>query len=623
MLTDKKSFLQSYQKIIDNITIMWYNCDIILLILKNVSSERKQITMKNNNLKYHITYGIFLFAFFAMIVWLVFRCNQPSLSEQLFADAVGFESGWRTEDGDEVNLSKLQKLEEAEPFEAFSIYHTLPETLEEGNSLYFRSKNIFFSVFVDGELVYEPYVPQSVLYTKSSGTRWNCIPILQEYEGKQIEVQIITAYANAKASVDNIYLGNAAGMIMHTISDRIVAFITCILMLFVGLLLVVVDIPVNTQAQKNHELLYLGMFAVSISIWCLSETNLIQLYFDDSRMMQVVSCFSLMLIPIPLILYLNVCFGFKVRWFVPAFCTLSVLNIVICWGLHFLKIRDVRETLILTHVMLVFSAATMFYSILRESIMKRKKQSKKVYWILRTIGLSSLSVATIIDIIRFYCGSGSDNAMFVRMGLLIFIVCYGSSSLENTINAVKRSAQAEFVRRLAYHDGLTGIGNRTAFQERLADLEEKKGEFPEIGIIMFDVNDLKLVNDTLGHHCGDNMLTESAKIILNAFEPMQGECFRIGGDEFAVFLSGDHVEERYQFGVDQFRMEIRQHNEKPDKAFQLSIAHGFAVYERASADQKLMDVYQDADQRMYENKKAIKASRNSSKENWNLNKVRA
>ena len=60
------------------------------------------------------------------------------------------------------------------------------------------------------------------------------------------------------------------------------------------------------------------------------------------------------------------------------------------------------------------------------------------------------------------------------IGLLIFIICYGSSSLEKTINAVKLGVQAEFVSQLAYRDGLTGIGNRTAFQEHLVDLEKIK-----------------------------------------------------------------------------------------------------------------------------------------------------
>ena len=57
---------------------------------------------------------------------------------------------------------------------------------------------------------------------------------------------------------------------------------------------------------------------------------------------------------------------------------------------------------------------------------------------------------------------------------MLFILCFGSSSLEKTINAVKLGVQSEFVAQLAYLDGLTRIGNRTSFEEHLVDLEKIK-----------------------------------------------------------------------------------------------------------------------------------------------------
>lgn len=477
--------------------------------------------------------------------------------------------------------------------------------------MFFRSKNIFYSVYIGGELVYDPYVPESALYTKSYGTRWNCIELSAESSGSTVEIRAESVYDSANASIDNIYIGNSGGIILTTIKGRTVAFVTCILLLFVGLLLMIADIPVNMQPQKNHELMYLGLFAVSIAIWCLSETNLIQLFFSDSRLMQIVSCASLMLIPIPLILYLNSAFGFRSKWVVPVLCTLSCIEFVLCWTLHFLHIADIHDTLVFSHVLLAICAVILLYTIIRKSVVKGSNQTKNVYRVLRGIGLCCISVATIIDIIRYYRGIVTDSAMFVRIGLLIFIICYGSSSLENTINAVKLGIQTEFVSRLAYHDGLTQIGNRTAFEEHLLELEKVKDETEAVGIVMFDVNDLKYVNDNLGHHYGDSMLVKSADIIKDVFEPQNGDCFRIGGDEFAVLLSGSRVKERYEQGLSAFEEDIRSHNEQPDKDFRLSIAHGFAVYDKDCALKKLMDVYQKADMKMYENKKYMKAHQSS------------
>ena len=111
----------------------------------------------------------------------------------------------------------------------------------------------------------------------------------------------------------------------------------------------------------------------------------------------------------------------------------------------------------------------------------------------------------------------------------------------------------------------------------------------------------------MGHHYGDGMLIKSAEIIQSAFESLECECFRIGGDEFAVLLSGDKVEERYKTGIEAFVKNVREHNDLPDKEFRISIAHGFCTYDKKCGLKKLMDVYQRADMKMYENKKEMKA----------------
>lgn len=565
--------------------------------------------MKSRNNIYHIVYGIMLIFTVTVIIYLAARCSSPSISDTEFSYVAAFDTGWHTaQSSEEVNIQKLQKLEGVTPYKTFSVCNTLPDNLKGGTTLFFRSKNIFFTVLIDGEAVYEPFADESIFYTKSLGTRWNSIKLSAEDSGKNIEIHFFTVYDNASGTIDNIYIGSSGGITLNIIKERQTAFITCVLILFVGLLLIIADIPINMQSRKNHELMYLGLFAISIAVWCLSETNLIQLYFNDSRTMQVFSCGSLMLIPIPMVLYLNAAFGYKQKCVVPVICSMSAAEFVICWGLHLLGIADIHETLTLTHIMLAISAVTLVYTIIRSSFFMGSNQTKNVYRILRGIGLSCIAFAAIIDIVRYYRGAGSDSAMFVRIGLLIFILCFGSSSLENTINAVKLGIKTEFVSRLAYHDGLTGIGNRTAFEEHLVELEKIKGSIPGVGIIMFDVNDLKYVNDNLGHHSGDDMLIKSAEIISSSFNDNDCECFRIGGDEFAVLLKGEDVVRRYETGIEAFKNNVKMHNDLPDKEFRISIAHGFSIYDKNSGMQKLMDVYRQADMEMYKNKKEMKTN---------------
>lgn len=563
---------------------------------------------RTRNSLYHVFYAVMAAAFFSMIIWVAVANRGQTPTELLSEGNIAFDRGWYLEDGSEADMEHLHKISSVQPYREQSVYHSLPSDLGEGKALCFRTKNINYQVYVDGVLRYEPENRESRVYNLSPGTRWNYVPLYAEDAGVSVEIRFQTVYGSARACIDHLSLGSAAGEIAGTFTGKTVAFSTCLLLLFAGLLLIIADIPANMQPDKNHELLYLGLFAISIAVWCLAETNLLQFYTDDSRMLQIVSCCSLMMIPIPMVLYLDAAFGFRRKWVVPAVCGASAAEFAVCTILHFAGIKDYHETLTLTHVMLAVSAVLMLYSIVKNAFAVRESNVRNVYKAIRTVGLMSICFATGIDIARYYRGHNSDSAMFVRIGLLVFILCYGSAGLERMVNAVKLGMQAEFVSQLAYRDGLTGVGNRTAFQERLEELEGKKKEVPGIAIMMFDVNDLKYVNDHLGHQRGDALIVGSADIIQTALEKEGGTCFRIGGDEFAGIVVDEDAAGRCEAVLTLFRDAVSIYNAVPGQSIRISIAGGYAVYDASQEDEMLMDVYQQADVHMYENKKQIKSA---------------
>lgn len=553
-----------------------------------------------------IIYEIMLFLFLGIIILAILGYKGLTLSDTFFGEPIHYEAGWVDSNGAGVDVTRIQKIPDTLPYETYSAYNTLPSDLNEGDALCFRSKNVFFEIYVDDVLIYEPYVQDSILYTKSYGTAWNYVPLSTQYAGKTIEFRYYRVYQSARAGIDNLYIGHPAGQILATFQEKMVAFVTCLLLIFVGLLLIIMDIPINSRSKKNHELKYLGLFAFSIALWCLSETNLIQFFIGDNRAMQLLSCGSLMLIPIPMVLYLDAAFGLRYKWLVGFISTISILHNVICWGLHLTGIADIHETLPVAHGMLIFSALILFIVVLRNTFSHKNNSSIGIFRVLRGIGLASISIATVIDVIRYYMGNGNDSAMFVRIGLLLFIMCFGGSSLEKTINAVKLGIRTEFVSQLAYKDGLTRIGNRTAFEERLAELKMKKSTVENVGIVMFDVNDLKYINDHFGHHVGDEMLVKTSELIQASFEAHKGDCYRIGGDEFAVLFHGEQLEGCIHDAITLFEQGMDAFNQQPQKAFRISVAYGFAICDVTTAE-NITDAYEKADKLMYENKKEIKS----------------
>ncbi len=96
-------------------------------------------------------------------------------------------------------------------------------------------------------------------------------------------------------------------------------------------------------------------------------------------------------------------------------------------------------------------------------------------------------------------------------------------------------SEAEDRRREALHDGLTGLPNRTAFQEMLGAAIRRACPAGRFAVLLLDLDHFKEVNDTLGHHIGDVLLRKVAERLRCALPP-DCDAARLGGDEFVVLL---------------------------------------------------------------------------------------
>ena len=99
----------------------------------------------------------------------------------------------------------------------------------------------------------------------------------------------------------------------------------------------------------------------------------------------------------------------------------------------------------------------------------------------------------------------------------------------------EESAKSAVYQELAYKDILTGLGNRTAYEEKLETLDDIILLNQNTAVIMLDIDKLKIVNDTWGHRGGDSLIRDAAECIWNAYGDI-GDCYRVGGDEFIVIL---------------------------------------------------------------------------------------
>jgi diguanylate cyclase (GGDEF)-like protein len=152
----------------------------------------------------------------------------------------------------------------------------------------------------------------------------------------------------------------------------------------------------------------------------------------------------------------------------------------------------------------------------------------------------------------------------------------------------------------AYQDGLTGVKSLHAYLAMEKELEEQlaAGTLTEFAIVVCDVNGLKKVNDTLGHKAGDELIRKACRMVCEIFD--HSPVYRVGGDEFTVFLTGRDYEYR-RWLMEELHDRSFEHISTKD----VIVSGGMAEF-IPGKDTQIGDVFKRADEAMYAEKAILK-----------------
>lgn len=165
--------------------------------------------------------------------------------------------------------------------------------------------------------------------------------------------------------------------------------------------------------------------------------------------------------------------------------------------------------------------------------------------------------------------------------------------------------QAERLRKLAYEDPLTGLGNRARLEDTLQRLiDDSRGASIRIALLHVGVDNFRAVNDRLGHKAGDRYLCEAVSR-LTRFAPVDAQLFRYGGDHFSVLIEGlpdrQPVEARLREIANHILRGLGEPYPIGDQLLNMSVSVGIAMFpEDGQTTQQLISA---ADAAMYVAKK--------------------
>ncbi len=164
-----------------------------------------------------------------------------------------------------------------------------------------------------------------------------------------------------------------------------------------------------------------------------------------------------------------------------------------------------------------------------------------------------------------------------------------------TRDITKRKEMEEKLREQSFHDTLTGLYNRAFFEKEMHRLQD--GRYCPVGILICDIDGLKLVNDTFGHSKGDQIIKETAELLRDYFRKSD-ILARVGGDEFAVLLP--KVTENDMKEICQRIKHRLEENMSKAPELPLTVSMGYAVSYSTPVDMETL--FKEADGNMYKEK---------------------
>lgn len=236
-------------------------------------------------------------------------------------------------------------------------------------------------------------------------------------------------------------------------------------------------------------------------------------------------------------------------------------------------------------------------------------ETVRKHWLFRVINgflvllLAVLSVLLGVVFMSPFIKEHISPSLVAGVTAYIFLfICYLVLNLWGVFHA---NREFDKVKKIAYSDKMTNLGNRRAYEEYISMLNEsfRNGTAePGLFVLMIDANGLKKTNDIFGHVAGDELVIGVAECILKVFGE-HGRFFRAGGDEFVVITAMSHND----YLSKKKEMQQALSDWKGEHIHGITVAMGKADrYEFPDATaEELIDI---ADRRMYEEKQRYYAS---------------
>lgn len=483
----------------------------------------------------------------------------------------------------------------------FSVSATLPEKFPDDPVLELYVIHAVIDVYIDGVPVYV-YGHEKYDAGKLLGYGYHFISLKESDAGKKLEIKMIVSENEAFSSQDTPIIANGNYLHRDFLVENRTRMAINLFLILLGITVAVFAICYMRKDKNLNRLIAVGLFSASIGCWSLCSSDLIEMFTYNLQVKSFLEYGALYMAPLFISAYFipEIRNEGRIRWMVYRIILVMQGSFsIFSWILQLCNVVRFPKMLKLSHAIMgvIFLFLIVRFAV---DIFKGKVNNSIIVY-----GFEILAVFAFYDLLRFNILKyyiSSHYVSLVYIGVVIFIlsllVDFGVKYIREMYEQIEKST----LEKMAYTDSMTELSNRRAIEEMMDRIDEKNEKYT---IVAFDLNDLKKVNDTLGHEEGDRYIKSFAIALKDAFGKF-GLVGRNGGDEFTAIISGEYV------GGEEQIFECLRNNmddiNRENANWNMTVAYGYCSGEETGIT-SIRQAAKLADERMYLRKAEMKANR--------------
>lgn len=539
--------------------------------------------------------GIEIFLF--IVILAVFASGLANIvtagNEQKVSGVKSLSSGWYyINDGKKTEVT-LPAVIRAEHGEDVTLYYDGITREDAGKTVTTRGAQYDLRIFFEEKNLYQ-YKEIPFRRNVQMKSKLECDGVLPENcEGGTLQM----TYSHPQDGwykISEVYIGSEGAVEMYHLWQAGINLALAFGFIILSVISILIAIYLKYRNMPDGRFWDVAMFLIICSIWLLTDSSVVQMHSRYPSAICLISFYMFMLLAVPMLHFVQKIRNMKDCRILSVGIVSFYLNALVQGMLNYAGIFDFVEMLFVTHILLwiwVFVSVALLW----------KEYQKKPEWDIKMVLAAYMSVSAggILALVLYWLFKISYYGAIFELGILIFLIIIIADTVIHMAENLRYRTEAQAYDRLRRQDCMTGLKNRSVFEEELTQMQKEPDRCRNKLLIFLDIDSLHWINDEFGRTTGDETVLAAVSCIKNVFGKTDNY-YRIDGDEFAVVICDP--QENLGTLSRKLEEEIRKHNRH--SRYRLSMSWGFSFLWDEEGTKKTVSKWkEDADLQMEWNKK--------------------